>query len=171
MARNRVFVHAGAVGWNGRAIVLPGKSFAGKTSLVVELVKAGATYYSDEFAVLDSKGRVHPFLKPLSLRENGNGRQHNVAVEEIGGWAGRKPLSIGLVVVSAYKPDARWRPVTLSPGEGALALLSNTVSARRAPETVLATLGRVVSAAPVITSKRGEAAAAAQAILDIMDRK
>lgn len=171
LARNRVFIHAGAVGWNGKAIVLPGKSFVGKTNLVMELVKAGATYYSDEFAVLDSMGRVHPYLKPLSLRENGSGRQRNVPVEEIGGRPGRKPLPVGLVVMSAYKPGARWRPLTLSPGNGALALLSNTVSARRTPERVLATLERMVSMAPVIEGKRGEATVAAQAILESLNSK
>src|SRR5687768_17180193 len=51
-ARGRVFVHAGVVGWRGRAIVLPGRSFAGKSTLVRALLAAGATYYSDEFAVL-----------------------------------------------------------------------------------------------------------------------
>src|SRR6201989_340392 len=49
-ARRRVFVHAGAVGWRGRAILIPGRSFSGKTTLVAELVKAGAKYYSDEYA-------------------------------------------------------------------------------------------------------------------------
>src|SRR5687768_9985476 len=33
-ARHRVFVHAGAVGWNGRAIILPGQTRSGKTTLV-----------------------------------------------------------------------------------------------------------------------------------------
>ena len=33
-ARRRLFVHAGAVGWRGRAIVIPGRSFSGKTTLV-----------------------------------------------------------------------------------------------------------------------------------------
>src|SRR5919106_963089 len=68
-ARRRVFVHAGVVGWRGRAIVLPGRSGSGKTTLVAELLRAGATYYSDEFAVIDARGRVHPFAKPLSIRE------------------------------------------------------------------------------------------------------
>src|SRR6266550_220612 len=52
MARHRVFVHAGVVGWKGKAIVIPGRSFSGKSTMVSELVKAGATYYSDEYAVL-----------------------------------------------------------------------------------------------------------------------
>src|SRR5438876_5612788 len=35
-ARGRVFVHAGVVGWEGRAIVLPGRTFTGKTTLTAE---------------------------------------------------------------------------------------------------------------------------------------
>jgi hypothetical protein len=56
-----VFVHAGAVGWQGKGIVIPAPSRSGKSRLVEALVRAGATYYSDEFAVLDSRGRLHPF--------------------------------------------------------------------------------------------------------------
>ena len=163
----RVFVHAGVVGWKDRAILIPGKSFVGKTSLVAEFVKAGATYYSDEFAVLDSQGLVHPYHKPLALREpGGNGRQATVAVEEIGGRAGSKALPVGLVLVSEYKPGGYWRPRQLSPGHGVLTLLANTVSARRSHERVLDTLGRVVAAAPVLKSERGEGAETARLILN-----
>jgi hypothetical protein len=70
-APNRIFVHAGVVGHRGTAIVIPGLSFAGKTTLVLALVRAGAVYYSDEFAVLDERGRVHPYAKPVSVREGG----------------------------------------------------------------------------------------------------
>ena len=66
-----IFVHAGVVGHLGRALVIPGVSFAGKTTLVRELVRAGAIYYSDEFAVIDVEGRIHPYAKPLSIREDG----------------------------------------------------------------------------------------------------
>ena len=64
-AKRRIFVHAGVVGWKGHAIVIPGRTFSGKSTLVAELLRAGATYYSDELAVLDARGRVHPFQKPL----------------------------------------------------------------------------------------------------------
>jgi hypothetical protein len=60
MARRRVFVHAGVVGWGGQAIVIPGRSYTGKSTLVAALVRAGATYYSDEYAVLDAQGLVTP---------------------------------------------------------------------------------------------------------------
>ncbi len=56
-APDHLFVHAGVVGWEGRAIVMPAASFAGKTTLVQAWLEAGATYYSDEFAVLDRAGQ------------------------------------------------------------------------------------------------------------------
>src|SRR5262249_208611 len=68
-AEGYLFVHAGAVGWQGQAIVIPGRSFCGKTTLVSALVRAGATYYSDEFTVFDAQGRVHPYPLPLSIRD------------------------------------------------------------------------------------------------------
>ena len=55
-SRRKLFVHAGVVAWRGAAIVLPGRSLAGKTHLVAELVKAGASYFSVEYAVLDEEG-------------------------------------------------------------------------------------------------------------------
>src|SRR6266852_1979709 len=52
-ARQRLFVHAGVVAWKGRAIVIPGRSQSGKTTLVRAFLQAGASYYSDEYAVFD----------------------------------------------------------------------------------------------------------------------
>jgi hypothetical protein len=166
-ARRRVFVHAGVVGWRGRAILVPGRSFTGKTTLTAELVRAGATYYSDEFAVLDTEGRVHPYAKPLSVREGGTHRQRKVSVEEFGGRSAKGPLPVGLVVVSEFSDTARgWRPRVLSPGQGSLALLSNTIPARRRPAEVLETLEMVVRGAAVLRGARGEAVEAARKILE-----
>jgi hypothetical protein len=154
-ARRRVFVHAGVVGWRGQAILIPGRSFSGKTTLVAELVRAGATYYSDEYAVLDAHGRVHPYPRPLSVRQNR--KRVKRTAQMLGGKSGTEPLAIGLVIVSRYKPGARWRPRALSAGEGALALIENTVSVQREPETVLETLRRAMPAAPVLKGVHGEA--------------
>jgi hypothetical protein len=165
-ARGRVFVHAGVVGWRGRAVLVPGRSFSGKTTLVAELVKAGAEYYSDEFAVLDREGRVYPFAKPLSVRERGEFKQRKVCVEEFGGRGATRPLPVGLVVVSEYRDGVRWRPRELSMGHGSLALLEHTVPTRRRPAEVLETLERVVRTATVLRGARGEAAETAQKILE-----
>ena len=111
-APSRLFVHAGVVAWRGRAILVPGTSFSGKTTLVAAMVRAGASYYSDEYAVLDSRGRVHPYARALLVREGDAGLPRQVRVEEIGGRAGHKPFPIGLVVDSPYKPGSTWRPPT-----------------------------------------------------------
>jgi hypothetical protein len=164
-ARRRLFVHAGVVGWRGRAIVVPGRSHSGKSTLVAALLRAGATYYSDEYAVLDDHGRVHPYAKPLSLRDRQDGKATHYPVEALGARAGKQPLPVGLVVMSRYKPGATWRPRPLSPGQGALALLQHTVSARRQPAAALAMLQKVVVQARVLASGRGEAETVAPAIL------
>jgi len=165
-APHRVFVHAGVVGWKGKAILVPGRSFSGKSTLVAELVKAGATYYSDEFAVLDFRGRVHPFRKPLEMREDKSYRQSKISVAELGGKAGSKPLPAGLVLLTQFKGGAKWRPRKLTPGEGVLGLLANTVSARRDPEKALSALQNVVSRAEILKSSRGEARELARVLLD-----
>src|SRR5882762_198704 len=157
LARHRVFVHAGVVGWKGQAIVIPGRSYSGKSTLVAALVRAGATYYSDEYAVFDSRGRVHPFSKPLELREEGEFRQTKITVTELGGQSGTKPLPVRLVLMTQFKRGARWRPRKLTAGRGVLEMLFNTVSARRSPGRALATLQRVAARADVLKGVRGDA--------------
>ncbi len=71
-AYNRVMIHAEVVGWRGRALVISGYSRAGKSTLVAELLRLGATYYSDEYAVLDGHGLVHRYARRLSLRQEGD---------------------------------------------------------------------------------------------------
>jgi hypothetical protein len=169
-APRRVFVHAGVVGWRGRAILIPGRSFTGKTSLVAALVRAGATYYSDEYAVLDDRGRVHPYPRLLSIRETGQDRPRRCAPEALGGQAGSKPLPVGLVAVTEFRTGARFRPRPLSPGQAALALVANTVPALRRPAAVMDTVQHVVRQADALKSARGEAETAAAALLDRLDR-
>jgi len=156
MAPRRLFVHAGVVGWNGQAILVPGPSHAGKSTLVAALLAAGATYYSDEYAVLDPQGRVHPFPRPLQLRD-AREMATSVEPESLGGRRGLGPLPVGLVAVARYEGGARWRPTPLTAGRAVLELLSNTIVARSHPSTAMATLRRVVSRARSFKGRRGEA--------------
>ena len=165
MARRRLFVHAGVVGWNGRAILVPGASHAGKSTLVAALLAAGATYYSDEYAVLDPQGRVHPFPRPIRLRD-AREIATSLEPEQLGGRRGLGPLPVGLVVVARYDEGARWQPARLSPGRAVLELLSNTIVARSHPSAAMATLGRVVSRAPSFKGRRGEARETAAWLLE-----
>jgi hypothetical protein len=70
-AADWTFVRAGVVAWQGKALLIPSDSFGGKTTLVKALVEAGATYYSDEYGVLDDDGHVHPYPRRLSLPTHG----------------------------------------------------------------------------------------------------
>lgn len=164
-ARTRVFVHAGVVGWNNRAILIPGLSHSGKTTLVDRFIRAGAKYYSDEYAVLDRRGRVHPFARPLGVRSGQSSNQERVAPEDIGAEVGLKPLRVGLVLSTRYDPDARWRPRKLSNGKGVLELMANTVSARSQPETTLKVLPKALECATILKGVRGEADELVAAIL------
>lgn len=155
-APHRVFVHAGVVALRDKAIVIPGRSFSGKTSLVAALVKAGAIYYSDEYAVLDERGRVHKYTRRLGIRQKSNGKTKRLEVEELGGRRGVKPLTVAMIIVSKYQEGSRWRPRQLSDGEAALELMANTVSARRRPEAMLEAIRPVVSLATVFKGTRGE---------------
>jgi hypothetical protein len=170
-AQRWTFVHAGVVGWRGHAILVPGRSRSGKTTLVAELVKAGASYYSDEFAVLDGQGRVHPFAKPLSIRVEGRCDAHarKRRAEELGGTCGREPLPVGLVVLAEFRPEARWRPARLTAGQAVLEMLTHTVAARLRPEASLEALERAVARAPVLKGERGEAGGLAPGLLRYLD--
>jgi hypothetical protein len=165
-ARSELFVHAGVVGWQGRSIVLPGRSQSGKTTLVAALVRAGATYYSDEFAVLGGDGLVHPFPRLLSIRQAGGAPATRCPVEELGGRAGIEPLPMGLVVMAEYRPAAPWRPRALTDAQAVLGLLENTVLAQVRPQFALAVFRRAIAGASAIQVRRDEANQAARYLLD-----
>ena len=98
VAEHFVFVHAGVVAWQGKAILLPGKSFSGKSTLTMALVDAGATYYSDEYAVLNAQGLVHPFSRMPRLRPDVQPpRMNSVPVA-----SALPPLAVGLVLSAHY---------------------------------------------------------------------
>lgn len=165
LASDCLFIHAGVVGWQGQAILLPGRSFSGKTTLVKALIEAGATYYSDEFAILDGAGRIHPYPVPLSLRDESGHNSTKHLAAEFGAQIGTEALPVGLVLATEYQAGARWRPRPLTPAQALLALMDNTVAAQRMPEMSMPILKQVVSGARLIKSKRGEATALAGPLL------
>jgi serine kinase of HPr protein (carbohydrate metabolism regulator) len=164
-----IFIHAGAVAHRGRTLIMPGRSFAGKTTLAAALVRAGAVYFSDEFAVIDMSGMIHPYAKPLSIRGGGRGQTEH-SVESLGGVSGEEALPVGLVVVTSYRLGASWQPERLSPGEGAMALLENAVPARKRPAQAMKAISRALENAVVIRSDRGEADEIAPLLLAELER-
>lgn len=163
------FLHAGVVGWQGRAILLPGRSLSGKTTLVRELLRLGATYYSDEFAVVDDSGNVHPFPRPLGIREDSSFAQTKYAAATLGATSGIEPLALGAVVICKFKAGARWNPAPISPGAGALELMGNSIAVRNRPRHTLRRIQKLVKGAVFVKGTRGEASESAESILNLLN--
>jgi len=164
-----VFIHAGVVGYRDKAIVLPAMSHQGKTTLVAELIKCGAEYFSDEYAVLDEQGSVHPFERPLSVRKQRSEVSVDVPVEQFGARSGTRPIPVGMVILTGYDADAGWDPKTVSLGEGILETLPQVISINFNTEFALKVLNTAYSRAIILKSLRGDAHGAARSILSLFD--
>lgn len=167
-SRHHVFVHAGVIGWHGKAVLFPGRTLTGKSTLVRALICAGAEYFSDEFAPVDAQGFVHPFPRPLSLRFPSGKSAVDPASE--GARVATEPCRAGAIVITRYRPGARWAPAPVSPGTAALELLSNTVGVQLNPAKAVRYVSALVSATAAIRSLRGEAEDTAAAVLEDLDR-
>jgi hypothetical protein len=142
------FVSAGVVVAGGRALVLPGGSISGRTTLVKTLVRAGAERYSDRFAVLDPDGWVHPYRGEADRGEPDRSR-------------------IGLIATAPYVPGASWAPEPGSASHGALALLAENVSPHD-PAQLLAVFAAAASGAVALRGERGEADETAPLLLSAL---
>jgi HprK-related kinase A len=68
-ARRWLLLHASGVERDGRALLMTGHSGAGKSTLAALLAERGWRLLGDEFALVDlASGRVHPFPRPISLK-------------------------------------------------------------------------------------------------------
>lgn len=167
-ATDDVFVHAGVVAWNGVAILLPGRSLAGKSTLVHELVCAGATYLSDEYARVTSTGDIAPYPRPLQLRTAAGRRlvdPHTV------GCVAEAPCAAGLVVFTHHRTGAAFEPVVVPPAQAALELYDNTVIAKIAPRRAIMAAAQVARSAVSVRTDRGESADAVSLILSLLDKE
>jgi hypothetical protein len=167
-AKDRIFVHAGCAVVDGRANVIPGRKLFGNESLAAALVRAGATYFSDEFAVLDRRGRVHPYPRPLSIRPYDGSARRRVPVHEMGGTAGARGASVGLMAHLRYDADAGWAVEEIGAGRAVLALIDNTVAARSRPRAMLTAAGQAIESARAVAGTRGDADEAARLLLEML---
>jgi hypothetical protein len=164
-ARGLMFVHAGCVAHEGRAIVVPGRTMS---SLTAALVRAGATYFSDEYAVLDGSGHVRAYPRQLWIRPYDGSSPRRVAVGQYGGAAGRGRPLVGLIAALRYDQRAGWSTRPWTQGEALLGLIDNTVAARSRPRGMLTALERATQGAVAITGTRGDADEAAVLLLNML---
>lgn len=160
-------VHAGTVLWGGRALLLPGITHAGKSSLVAELLRRGATYFSDEYALIDAEGQVHPYPRPLLLR-NGSPEQFPVLAGECDAAIGDGPAPVGWILSLEYVAECDWSVAAVSQSEGVLTLLRNTPHVLAESPDMVGVFQRAVAGAACYAGRRPEAAAAVGEILRLI---
>ncbi|MEE2777810.1 MAG: hypothetical protein VYE73_13730 [Acidobacteriota bacterium] len=87
-----LLLHAAAVSREGRTIVLPGATGAGKTTLCAWLVAKGYGYLTDELVFLPTGGRpMECFTRPLNVKQNGT----SCIESALGRPLGDQPLETG----------------------------------------------------------------------------
>jgi hypothetical protein len=160
-ARDHLVVSAGVVGHEGRAIVLPGPTMVGKSQLVAALLRAGALYYTDDWAVFDADGRARPF--PVDLLMRGEGK---VTPESLGGVRGEEPIPVGLIALLTFRPGGEWRVESRSRGAGTMMLLQAAYGMDE-PPAAMKIARNAAAGALVIEGERGEADEAAAALLEM----
>ncbi len=169
-SKDFVFIHSSAVVWNGKAILFPATSFAGKTTIAKEFIKLGGLYLSDEFAVLDENGLICPFAKPLSIRgEIDEFTQIDKKVEELGGKSAEGKFPVKLIIFTEYKNTAKFRLNKLTAGNGVLEILKHTLSTRQNPKFTLKVLNLTTKRAIIAKSKRGEASEFAKTVINYLE--
>ena len=170
MSKSWVFLHAGVVEWRGKAIILPGQSYKGKTTLVSELIRLGAGYMSDEYAVMDENGLVHPFERDLGVRFVPDEGPRPVDPSAFGGVRAEDPIEAGLVVFTGFVANATWSPEIMSLGSGILESVPEVIPFSFNPEFVLKVLNTTFNRAIIVKSDRGEALDTAPKILEYFDQ-
>ena len=168
-SKREIFFHAGVVGWKGAAIVIPGYSRSGKSTLVKAFLDAGAEYYSDEYALIDAAGQVRPYPRPISTRPaNPEERAIRESSATLGAAVGRSPIPVACVIVTRFRPGSTWRPRLLSDGEALMALMKHSLSIRLRPRVVVRRLGRVVKTAVGRGGVRQQRIGHARAVIEIL---
>ena len=161
-------VHAGVVAWRGRVLLFPGATHAGKSALVTEFLRRGATYFSDEYALIDADGFVHPYARPLLVRDGGD-EQHPVLARELNAPIGAVPSRVGWIFALAYKPESGWSVNAMSQGEAVMALLGNTPHTLVDSPQMVSIFQRAVAEAQCFAGTRGDAADAVERIMQSID--
>jgi len=181
--REHYFVHAAALVWRGRALVLPGLSRAGKSTLALALVLEGARYLSDELLAFTRAGRAEPLPRAFKIRDEcvayfpelegrfvGEGEGRFLPFEALPAGVLATPAPIGAIAVPRWSAEARNRPEPLSRGEALLAMASASLNFGAHREQSLDWLTALVGGAAAFSLAWSEPRIAARALLAELDR-
>jgi hypothetical protein len=136
------YVHAGVVAVGGQAIVLPGLSRAGKSTLVLGLIEQGAQLLSDELLAFDPVSRlarVFPraikirdacvgYFPTLSAHFHGAGEGRFLAFEGLPFALISAPAPVAAIVVPTWTGSGREELEPISAGRALLDLAGSSLN-------------------------------------------
>jgi UDP-N-acetylmuramyl pentapeptide phosphotransferase/UDP-N-acetylglucosamine-1-phosphate transferase len=156
-AKGHHVIHAGCVARGNRAVVLPGRSGAGKSELCAAAIGAGYAYLSDEQAALDLRtGLLSPYAKPLGLGHR------VVPPTELGPRRPVAPTPPAAIVFPTFDRHARQPTTTALPP--ALALLGLCAHSSQVDRTSFLWLAGMARACPASAVTYGSSAEGLTAI-------
>lgn len=140
-------LHAASVSFEGRALVIPANSGAGKSSFTTWLVANGFDYLTDELILIDTKRQIQGVARPIQIKPHGIDAIQSLLQEpdqvQPGKLANAVPISslggsasphikhdLAVMVFPKYKADSGFELVKLSGAEAGMALMGNHVNAR-----------------------------------------
>lgn len=144
-----LLLHAAALAWRGRGLVLPGATGSGKSTLAAFLMHRGFEFLTDELAHVPSgSDRLEGFTVPFKIKQKGVDALaghvplaphstlvgvHDVLVPpgELGCIA---PVPLSAIVFPRHQPDVAFRLEPLSPAQTALRLMKYLVNGSSQPD-------------------------------------
>jgi hypothetical protein len=147
-APRRVFLEGAVAVVSGRAILLPGLE-GDVREIAAALAARGADIYSNEYAVLDASGRLHPYTQPHSRRPV-------------------RPVLVARLRRGGARPASPLR--TISGARGVLDVLSRVVPVRRKPAAAIEAVTGLCRGACFVRGAWTDANAAAESLLHRLAR-
>ncbi len=158
--------HAAAVAQQGKGLLLPGNSGAGKTTLAAWLAVHGFDYLTDELVwVPQDSQELHGFTRPLNFKQAArplweawpqissaevwNGPQGDlIASTAFHSTRQVKAPQVDLIIFPCYMPDAAFMLQLLPRAQAGLKLLQCLVNARNVPEYGLRSVAQLARQVP-----------------------
>jgi Glycosyl transferase family 2 len=166
-----VSLHSGVVGWNGRSVLIPGNSGAGKSSLTAWFVHKGFDYVTDELAVLNNGAAIVGFPRSFMLKSGADSivsqfpRFADIVKLQVGSALMIRPedsagalsgdLPCGLIIFPAFKPDVSFTIESISPAKACIRLAACTGNTHSLVDGGFAALNSLARRVPAVELSYG----------------